>query len=78
VLEYLQRYLAEYRHAPFIREIQADCQIASYKSTIDRLIALERKGFIRRKPNKHRAIRIVRHQLEPQPSVEAPSLEGAI
>ena len=60
VLDYLQRYIGEHRRAPFLREIQAACRIASYKSVIDRLNALERKGFIRRIPNKHRAIHIPR------------------
>jgi SOS-response transcriptional repressor LexA len=44
-----------------IREIQLGCQIASYKSALDRLNALERKGFIKRTPNKHRGIRLGRH-----------------
>ena len=43
-----------------IREIQLGCQIASYKSALDRLNALERKGFIKRAPNKHRGIRVLR------------------
>ena len=64
VLEYIQHYLAERRQSPFIREIQAGCQIASYKSTIDRLNALERKGFIKRAPNKHRGIVLHRRALE--------------
>jgi repressor LexA len=64
VLEYIQRYLAEHRQSPFIREIQTGCQIASYKSTIDRLNALERKGFIKRAPNKHRGITLPRKALE--------------
>ena len=60
VLEFVQRYLAEHRASPLIREIQSACQIASYKSILDRLNALERKGFIKRAPNKHRGIRLVR------------------
>ena len=72
VLEFIQRYLAEYRQSPFIREIQAGCQIASYKSTIDRLNALERKGFIKRAPNKHRGIMLHRKALELlKPQIEA-------
>ena len=60
VLEYIERYIIEHRRGPFIREIQAECSIASYKSVIDRLNALERKGFIERTPSKHRSIRLVR------------------
>ena len=60
VLDYLHRYLGEHRRAPFLREIQEACRIVSYKSVIDRLNALERKGFIKRTPNKHRAIHVHR------------------
>lgn len=64
VFEFIQRYLAEHRRSPLIREIQLGCQIASYKSVIDRLNALERKRFIRRLPNKHRGIRLARRPSE--------------
>ena len=75
LLEFLQRYVIEQRRAPFIWEIQAGCQITSYKSAVDRLNALERKGFIRRIPNKHRGIKLVKRmlpELQPQ-AVAAPS-----
>lgn len=65
VFEFIQRYLAEHQRSPVIREIQAGCQIESYKSAIDRLTALERKGFIRRTPNKHRGIRLTKRTPEP-------------
>lgn len=78
MLDYIQRYIAEYRLAPFIREIQSGCQIASYKSTVDRLNALERKGFIKRKPNKHRGIRLVQKRQGPQPLIGAASFEEAV
>lgn len=60
--------MVEYRQSPLIREIQSGCQILSYKSALDRLTALERKGLIRRLPNKHRGIKLVR-RLEVQPAV---------
>jgi len=60
VLDFIQRYFDHYRHSPLIREIQLGCQITSYKSALDRLNALERKGLIRRLPNKHRGIKLVR------------------
>lgn len=60
VLDCIIKYVAAYHRAPLIREIQADCQIASYKSALDRLNALERKGLIRRAPNKHRGIKLLR------------------
>ncbi len=65
VLEFLERYIAEHRSAPLIREIQLACQVGSYKSIVDRLNALERKGFIKRTPHKHRGIRVVKNRLEP-------------
>ena len=63
LFEFLQRYLNEYRRAPFIWDIQAGCQIASYKSAVDRLNALERKGLIKRIPNKHRGIKLIKRML---------------
>ena len=64
VLEFIQRYVAEHHRAPYIREIQSGCGIASYKSTVDRVNALERKGYLKRRPNKHRGIRLSRHTPE--------------
>lgn len=61
IFEYIEQYVIEYRRSPLIREVQLGCQVASYKSVIDRLNALERKGFIRRTPNKHRGIRLGRY-----------------
>ena len=60
VFDFLQRYIQEHRQSPLIREIQLACEIVSYKSAVDRLNALDRKGFIRRAPNKHRGIRLAR------------------
>lgn len=80
VFDFISGYLSEHRRSPYIREIQVGCGITSYKSAIDRLNALERKGFIKRRPNKHRGIRIARRP-QPQPVArelppeELPSLE---
>ena len=60
VFEFVQHYIAEHRQSPLIREIQLACQILSYKSALDRLNALERKGYLKRIPNKHRGIRVPR------------------
>ena len=73
VLLFIQHYITEHHCSPFIREIQLGCQITSYKSAIDRLNALERKGFIRRAPNKHRGIRIAQKALASVPEEGAPS-----
>jgi len=79
-LDYIAGYLAEHQRSPLIREIQAGCQIASYKSVMDRLGALERKGYIKRAPYKHRSVQLVSppaeipHALIPQ-VVAAQSVE---
>ena len=75
LFEFLQRYLSEHHRAPFIWEIQAECQIVSYKSAVDRLNALERKGLIKRIPNKHRGIKLIKRTLadvQPQPREAQP------
>ena len=77
VFEFIQRYFSEHRKSPLIREVQSACQIASYKSAIDRLHALEHKGFIKRLPNKHRGIKLVRRALEATLKATQPALEGA-
>ena len=75
--EFIQRYVAEHRRSPLIREIQSGCQITSYKSVLDRLNALERKGMIRRAPYRHHGIKITRRALPPLVGTAEPSLEGA-
>ena len=62
--EFLKAYFIQNRHAPYLREIQAGCQIKSHKSVIDKLVALERKGYIRRKINKHRSIKLLPQKSE--------------
>lgn len=76
VLEFIRSYFNEHRRSPLIREIQAGCQIVSYKSAIDRLNALEHKKLIRRVLNKHRGIRLV-HQAVAQLAPEIPKLAEA-
>ncbi|MBI3010209.1 MAG: hypothetical protein HYY57_04420 [Candidatus Omnitrophica bacterium] len=76
VYEFIQSYIGEHRQSPLIREIQTGCQIVSYKSAIDRLNALERKGLIKRLPNKHRGITVLK-QLQPQQE-ETTSIGGTV
>ena len=76
MLEFIERYFGEHRQSPLIREIQADCQVTSYKSAIDRLNALERKGFIRRVSNKHRGIKILRRAATAVASVHTPPADA--
>ena len=76
VLGYITHYVMEHQRAPLIREIQEGCQIRSYKSAIDRLSALERKGLIKRLSNKHRGIRLLQQPTAGSLAVEAvPALQ---
>lgn len=56
VYTFIKSYIEKNNHSPYIREIQEGCGIISYKGAIDKLLALERKGYIQRKLNKHRSI----------------------
>lgn len=58
---FVRDYISQNRHSPYLREIQLACNIQSHKVVIDRLTALERKGYIKRKINQHRSIRLVNH-----------------
>ena len=64
---FIRDYVARNRCSPYIREIQESCQIHSHKSVIDRLTALERKGYIKRKINQHKGIRLVNNFRSPEP-----------
>ena len=56
VYSFIKSYIEKNNHSPYIREIQKGCGFLSYKGAIDKLLALERKGYIQRKLNKHRSI----------------------
>lgn len=58
VLDFIKLYMGKNRKSPYIREIQQACGITSYKSAVDKLLALEKKGYIKRTLNKHRSIKI--------------------
>lgn len=58
VLEYIKGYMEANKKSPLIREIQVGCNFSSYRSAFDKLISLEKKGYISRKLNKHRSIAI--------------------
>ena len=78
VLEFIQRFFHEHHASPLIREVQAGCHIASYKTALDRLNVLERKGYIKRLPNKHRGIKLIRRAVTPRlREVAVSSLEHA-
>ena len=75
VFDFIHQFFAEHRKSPLIREIQLGCQITSYKSAIDRLSALEHKGFIKRFPNKHRGIRVIQRVVAAQRELTPVPLE---
>ena len=56
VYNFVREYIQANDQSPYIREVQGACGINSYKVTLDRLSALEKKGYIRRRLNKHRSI----------------------
>lgn len=64
VLDFIGDYFKKFNRAPYIREIQEGCGFFSYKSAVDRLMALEKKGYISRALNKHRGIEILKRPQE--------------
>ncbi len=58
VLSYIKSYIERNNSSPLIREIQEGCNINSYKTAVDKLLVLEKKGFIKRELNKHRGIQL--------------------
>ena len=56
VYDYIKAYIEKNSISPYIREIQEGCNIQCYKSAVDKLLALEKKGYIKRSLNKHRSI----------------------
>ncbi|PIQ89605.1 MAG: hypothetical protein COV72_01970 [Candidatus Omnitrophica bacterium CG11_big_fil_rev_8_21_14_0_20_42_13] len=64
IYNFLKEYFSKNRKSPYLKEIQAACAINSHKSVIDKLVALERKGYIKRKLNKHRSIRLLARKEE--------------
>lgn len=58
VFSYIKGYIERNNIAPLIREVQKGCGMNSYKTAVDKLLVLEKKGFIKRELNKHRGIKI--------------------
>lgn len=56
VYDYIKVYIDKNSVSPYIREIQDGCGIQCYKSAVDKLLSLEKKGYIKRTMNKHRSI----------------------
>lgn len=61
---FIRDYITQNKRSPYLREIKQACNIQSHKTVIDRLNALERKGYIKRKINQHRGIRLVKNRKE--------------
>lgn len=59
VYDFIKRYIETNSKAPYIREVQEACGMVSYKSAVDKLLALEKKGYIQRTLNKHRSIKVM-------------------
>ena len=59
IWDYLRSYLKEYGFPPTMREIGDQFGIRSTNGVNDHLLALERKGYIKRSPDKSRAIEIL-------------------
>ena len=59
VYDFIRSYMSANNKAPYIREIQEGCGIQCYKSAVDKLLALEKKGLIKRELNKHRSISVI-------------------
>jgi len=59
VYRFIRHYIDLNHRSPYIREIQEACAIASYKAAVDKLLALEKKGYISRELNKHRSIQVL-------------------
>lgn len=59
---FIRQYISQNKHAPYLREIQQSCNVKSHKTVIDRLTALERKGYIKRKISQHRSIKLIKNK----------------
>lgn len=73
IYDFIATFIASQKKAPYIREIQEACQINSYKSVVDKLLSIEKKGYIKRRLNKHRSIKLVNPLMAEQGQVR---LEG--
>jgi repressor LexA len=58
VLDFITNYLRDTGYPPTIREIAGEFKISS-KGAYDHLVAIEKKGYIRRDPAKPRAIELM-------------------
>lgn len=78
-LEFLRDFERKTGQAPTIKEMQKGLGLRSLRSVTQRLEALEKKGFIKREPFKHRSITILDHinPLSPAGTIQVPVIASA-
>src|SRR5262245_61389913 len=59
LLTYIKTFLAERGYAPTLAEMAKALGVSSLQAVKDHLIALERKGYLRRSPGRPRAIELL-------------------
>jgi len=75
IYDFIAAFIANHKKAPYIREIQEACQVNSYKSVVDKLLSMEKKGYIRRRLNKHRSIKLTKFGAFEQEKTQVDSKE---
>ena len=65
VYEFIHDLITNRGYGPTVREIGAEFNISSPNGVMCHLKALEKKGLIRRSPNKSRAIELVNEKMDP-------------
>jgi repressor LexA len=59
VLEYIQEYTASQGYSPALTEIGAACGAISATAALAHVVALEKKGYVRRDPHRARGIELL-------------------
>jgi len=59
IIKYIRGFIADHGYPPAMREIAAECGLRSPSSVKYQLGEIERKGYLRRDPNRPRAMEVV-------------------
>lgn len=59
VLDFIITYITRYGYPPTLREIGSELGVTSTNSVYEHLRALEKKGYVERRPGAPRAITVV-------------------
>jgi len=59
IIAYIRQFIAKHGYPPAMREIAAECGLRSPSSVKYQLGEIERKGYLRRDPNRPRAMEVV-------------------